>query len=161
MLLYHGSTVSVESPKIMQSERKLDFGEGFYTTYNREQALRWAERVASRRRSNAQVITEYAFDLESAERALKIIRFNNPDELWLDFVSMNRLGQALPESYDMVIGPVANDMVYTTVLLYEQGFLDKDATIRQLKVQALYNQILFHTEKSLQYCQYIRHEIIE
>jgi hypothetical protein len=36
MTVYHGSTVAVETPIILQSERKLDFGEGFYTTPNRE-----------------------------------------------------------------------------------------------------------------------------
>ncbi|MCL2336522.1 MAG: DUF3990 domain-containing protein [Firmicutes bacterium] len=32
MIIYHGSTVPVEIPKILPSERMLDFGEGFYTT---------------------------------------------------------------------------------------------------------------------------------
>ena len=32
MELYHGSNISVEKPKIIQSERALDFGEGFYLT---------------------------------------------------------------------------------------------------------------------------------
>jgi len=160
MIIYHGSTVPVQVPQILQSERKLDFGEGFYTTYNREQAMRWSERVAIRRKTNMRVITEYEFDLQVAEEKLQIIRFEKPDEAWLDFVSANRNDHMLPKSYDIVIGPVANDVVYTTVLLYEQGFLDKDATIKQLKVQELYNQILFHTEASLPFCRYIRHEIV-
>ena len=160
MIIYHGSSVTVESPKIMQSERKLDFGEGFYTTYNREQAIRWSERVAARRKVGTRVITEYDFDPETAEKELQIIRFDKPDEAWLDFVSANRSGRALMDPYDIAIGPVANDIVYTTILLYEQGILDKDATIRQLKVQDLFNQVLFHTEKSLRFCRYIRHEMI-
>ena len=64
MIIYHGSTVPVEVPKIMNSERKLDFGEGFYATYNREQAVRWAMRVAIRRKSETQIVTEYNFDHE-------------------------------------------------------------------------------------------------
>jgi len=58
------------------------------------------------------------------------------------------------------MGAVANDVVYTTVTLYERGILDKETAIKQLKVQELYNQILFHTEKSLSFCQYLRHETI-
>jgi hypothetical protein len=160
MIIYHGGAVPVETPKIRPSERKLDFGEGFYTTYNREQAIRWSERVAARRKTGVRVITEYEFDLEAAETELQIIRFDKPDGAWLDFVSANRHGRALTESYDMVIGPVADDAVYTTVLLYEQGVLDKDTAIRQLKVQELFSQVLFHTEKSLRFCWYIRHETI-
>ncbi|MDR3289092.1 MAG: DUF3990 domain-containing protein [Peptococcaceae bacterium] len=160
MITYHGGAVPVEPPKIMPSERKLDFGEGFYTTYNREQAIRWSERVAARRKTGVRIVTEYEFDLETAEMELQIIRFDKPDEAWLDFVSANRNGRALTESYDIVIGPVADDAVYMTVLLYEQGVLDKDTAIRQLKVQELFSQVLFHTEKSLRFCRYIRHETI-
>jgi len=161
MIIYHGGTVPVETPKIMQSERKLDFGEGFYTTYNHEQAIRWSERVAARRKTNVRVITEYEFNMEAAEKELQIIRFDKPDEVWLDFVSANRSGRILPESYDIAIGPVANDAVYSTILLYEQSILDKDETIKRLKTQELFNQIMFHTEKSLQFCRYVRHETIE
>ncbi len=51
--------------------------------------------------------------------------------------------------YDIVIGPVADDTVYTTVILYENGLLDKDEAIKRLKVETLFNQVLFHTERSL------------
>jgi hypothetical protein len=160
MIVYHGSTVPVEKPKILQSERKLDFGEGFYTTYNREQAVRWSERVCARRNTNVRVISEYEFDLDAAEKELSVIRFDKPSEEWLDFVSANRSGHASPIPYDIAIGPVADDDVYGTILLYEQGILDKDEAIKRLKVKELFNQILFHTEKSLQYCRYVRHETI-
>ena len=162
MIVFHGSTVSVEAPIILQSERKLDFGEGFYTTYNREQAVRWSERVAARQKAENRVITEYEFDLINAEKELIVVRFGEPGKAWLDFVSANRNGRwdAGFKPYDIAIGPVANDQVYTTVLLYEQGFLDTETAIKQLRVQDLYNQILFHTEKSLRFCRYIRHKKI-
>ena len=32
MILYHGSNIAVEKPKILQSDRRLDFGTGFYLT---------------------------------------------------------------------------------------------------------------------------------
>ena len=38
-LLYHGSDVVVENPKILASARTLDFGAGFYTTTNSGQAI--------------------------------------------------------------------------------------------------------------------------
>jgi hypothetical protein len=38
LTIYHGSIIPVEIPKILKSERMLDFGDGFYTTSNREQA---------------------------------------------------------------------------------------------------------------------------
>jgi sucrose-6-phosphate hydrolase SacC (GH32 family) len=36
--VYHGSDILVKEPKIMQPVRALDFGHGFYTTTNIEQA---------------------------------------------------------------------------------------------------------------------------
>ena len=48
MVLYHGSSVEVSQPEILSAERALDFGAGFYTTTDREQAERWARRVTVR-----------------------------------------------------------------------------------------------------------------
>ncbi len=48
MNIYHGSYVIVEKPEIIQSNRLLDFGTGFYTTSNRDQAVGWAEKVSFR-----------------------------------------------------------------------------------------------------------------
>lgn len=38
MKLYHGSNVSVTSPEILESDRALDFGTGFYLNTDFEQA---------------------------------------------------------------------------------------------------------------------------
>ena len=38
MILYHGSNVVVKQPKLVEQNRFLDFGYGFYTTTNEEQA---------------------------------------------------------------------------------------------------------------------------
>jgi len=154
MILYHGSTVIVDKPKVLLSERLVDFGAGFYTTTNREQAVRWAQRVSTRRSSADQIISEYEFDSVEAEKELQIIRFDEPDGIWLDFVCANRSGREPAEPYDIVFGPVANDTVYTVVQFYENGIYDKDEAIKRLKVQALYNQVLFHTEKALTFCKY-------
>ena len=160
MVVYHGSNIPVINPKILQSERKLDFGDGFYTTFNREQAVRWSERVAEREKTSVRIISEYEFDSNTAENDLKVLKFEKPDSTWLDFICANRLGNEAIIQYDIVIGPVANDSVYQTVLFYEQGLYDADEAIKRLKIQKLYNQVLFHTEKSLKFCKYIQHEQI-
>lgn len=157
MILYHGSVIPIDDPKILKSERMLDFGEGFYATSNREQAGRWAERVAARRNLNANIISVYEFDLDAAMKNLTVISFDQPDDHWLDFVCQNRSGKAPSTPYDIAIGPVANDQVYTVVTLFEQGLLRREAAITELIVRKLYNQTLFHTEKALSYCHYVRH----
>ena len=49
MILYHGSNVIVDCPKLIRQSRFLDFGFGFYTTTNREQAVNFAAKVTERR----------------------------------------------------------------------------------------------------------------
>lgn len=51
MILYHGSNAVVGTPKLIKQNRYLDFGFGFYTTTNREQAVNFAEKVADRRKT--------------------------------------------------------------------------------------------------------------
>lgn len=154
MIIYHGSNVIVKQPKILLTERMLDFGTGFYTTSNKKQAIRWAERVAERRNPKDQMLSIYEFDLEVAKRDLSIVYFNAPNGEWLDFVCANRSGREVAVPYDIVWGPVADDKVYTVVQFYENGVYDKAEAIKRLKVEELFNQILFHTEKSLTYCRF-------
>ncbi|NBK98901.1 MAG: DUF3990 domain-containing protein [Erysipelotrichia bacterium] len=40
MILFHGSNVKVEQPKIIISNRTLDFGAGFYTTSDESQVIK-------------------------------------------------------------------------------------------------------------------------
>lgn len=39
MILYHGSNVIVSEPRLIEQNRFLDFGFGFYTTTNKMQAI--------------------------------------------------------------------------------------------------------------------------
>ena len=59
-------------------------------------------------------------------------------------------------NYDIVIGPVANDTLYQTLILYEAGILTKKETIARLKVHPLFDQLSFNTQKALEYLKYIR-----
>ena len=46
MIVYHGTTLEIQEPKILTAEIGRDFGFAFYTTDIREQAERWAVRRA-------------------------------------------------------------------------------------------------------------------
>ncbi|MDR2406644.1 MAG: DUF3990 domain-containing protein, partial [Bacteroidales bacterium] len=48
MTVYHGSTAVIQSPELYRSIRTLDFGPGFYTTANREQAVSFTRKVYER-----------------------------------------------------------------------------------------------------------------
>jgi len=158
MLLYHGSDTAVKNPKILKSNRFLDFGEGFYTTSSYEQADRWTQIVSRNRNSKQKIISLYDFDIDKAFKDLQIIKFDEPSSEWLHFVSACRRGEKISTSYDIVMGPVANDNVYASIRLFETGVLSEEETIIRLKIEKIYNQILFSSEKSLNYLVYKEHK---
>lgn len=154
MILYHGSNVIVEQPKLIAQNRFLDFGYGFYTTTNRKQAIAFADKVYKRRREGGRIVSIYEFDEQRAFSECSLLRFDIPDEAWLDFVFENRTGNYEGEEYDLVFGPVANDDVYTTFTLYAAGVLTKEQTLETLKIKKLYNQLVLASEKAIGYLKY-------
>lgn len=158
MNLYHGSYMKVEVPDLALSRKNLDFGVGFYTTENKDQAIAFAEKVKIRKNQTNQTnktVNVYNFDLETSKPELDILLFISPDINWLDYVHKNRNGTYNKKIYDLVIGPVANDDVFTTLLIYEQGILNTEQTLDALKIKKLFNQYVFKTEKALSFLNYI------
>ena len=159
MICYHGSDTIVDNPKILQAKRPLDFGGGFYVTTSKEQAESWANKVAYRNNSSYKCVNRYEFDFEAAKDNVVVISFDFASEEWLDFICKNRSRKPVGD-YDTVIGPVADDKVYRVVVEYENGDVDKETALKKLKTETLFNQILFHTEKSLKYLKYTDTEAV-
>ena len=156
MILYHGSNVTVEKPVLVKQNRFLDFGFGFYTTTNKEQAKDFAVKVTDKRKNGTATLNIYEVDETKAFAECKVLSFDEPDEAWLDFVAQNRQGMYSGEKYDLIYGPVANDAVYRTITLYMTGILSKEQTLEALKIRKLYNQLVFTSEKSLGYIKFQR-----
>ena len=128
MICYHGSDVIVDSPRILDAKRPLDFGGGFYTTTSEIQAKNWAIKVSYRNNTIQKYINKYEFDLEEAKKNLNVIIFDKADEKWLDFICANRNRKYIGD-YDIVIGPVADDKVYRVIVEYENGDVDKELVL--------------------------------
>lgn len=156
MKLYHGSNITVEEPKLIKQNRFLDFGYGVYTTTNKEQAISFAEKVYKRKNEGSKQVSVYEIDEEKLFSDCSVLRFDAPNEAWLDFVSDNRSGNYSGANYDVIYGPVANDDVYTTFTLYQSGALTKEQTLEALKIKRLYNQMVFATEKALSYLKFVK-----
>ncbi len=154
MILYHGSNLTVSEPKLVVQNRFLDFGYGFYTTTNKTQAIGFAGKVTRQRKNGVPTVSIYEIDEEKAFLECSVLRFEAPDEKWLDFVSDNRSGNYKGEIYGFVYGPVANDDVYTTFALYTSGVFTKEQTIEALKVKKLYNQLVLTSEKALGFLKF-------
>lgn len=157
MILYHGSLEIVEKPAILEPNHTMDYGKGFYTTTSKEQADKWGVRKISATNQSKGYTNIYSFD-EASLSSLKILRFETPDEAWLDFVMANRTYKNFSHDYDIVYGPVANDRVYAAFAFYEEGMLDKQGLIRELRVYKLADQLLFHTSKALEYLKFEKAE---
>ena len=125
MILYHGSNVVVEQPKLIRQNRYLDFGFGFYTTTNRDQAVNFAQKVTDRRKTDAATLNIYSVEEAVAFKECSLLRFDSPDAAWLDFVA----------EY-------------------------KEQTLAALKIRKLFNQLVFATEKSLQYLYFEGRELV-
>ena len=161
MILYHGSDVIVENPRIIRSDNGRDFGFGFYTTDIKEQAVRWAQRKARMTMRKKQLYTPfvsvYEFD-ESAFDRLKYKRFDEPSLDWLDMVCICRSDMNYVHGYDIVSGKIANDNVGETVMYVINGIMRREDAVERLKFEKINNQICFNTEAALTYLRYIGYE---
>ena len=150
----------VEHTMILKPNRKLDYGQGFYTTTSEKQAKEWVERRMLENNSNCGYINVYEFDDKKLSELNSLI-FPEPNEEWADFVMANRTKFDFTHSYDIVYGPVANDRVYLQFGLYEAGAISVETLIRELKTYKLVDQYLFHTDKALTALRFIESIKIE
>jgi len=137
MIVYHGSTEVVDSPRIIRTDKCRDFGIGFYTTDIKEQAIRWAQRkllVAKR---------YYSADA---------------DYDWLDFVCACRSDNKYQHEYDIVTGKIADDNVGMTVSYVIDKIMRREDAIERLRFEEINNQICFCTEEALRYLKYVKSE---
>ena len=148
MLLYHGSNMVVDAPRLILPQRLLDFGPGFYLTSNLEQAWRWANRTTMIRNKGTSAVSVFDFDEQNLAR-LDVLSFNSPNREWLRFVVANRTGKSMPQ-YDIVHGPVANDQTVRTINDFQNGYFSEEIALQLLLPQKLKDQFAFKTEKALQ-----------
>lgn len=159
MTIYHGGFSEIQKPEILEPKRTLDFGSVFYATTSFEQAKKWAITKKDRFHFLNAIVNQYEFDksiLQDSELNCKI--FEKADEDWLNFVVSNRQNINFSYDYDIVFGAVANDNVYASINLYEQGFLGKEELLKELRTWKYVDQFCFHTEKSLKYLQFKKSE---
>lgn len=145
MKLYHGSLVTVKKPSVLKGRNTVDFGKGFYTTTSFEQAQKWADLKRKRSGVSRAVVSVYEAPDDLLNGRYATLNFTGPTKDWLDFVVKNRKGQG-DGHYDLTMGPVANDQLYATIRLYEQGVVTADAAIEMLKAHVLFDQLAFHNQ---------------
>lgn len=154
MKLYHGSNIIVETPKILEPVRSLDFGAGFYLTTDFEQAKKWSILKTERSGIGRPTVSVYEI-LEEDMKKLCILKFDSANKNWLEFVSMNRKNEIVEDNPDIIIGPVANDNTMPVITLYLRGDYDVNEALKRLLPQKLKDQIVFKNKKSLSYLKFV------
>ena len=155
MILYHGSDIEVNNPKIIQAEKGRDFGCAFYLTPIKEQAERMAKRKQRMNKSSCAIVSIFEFS-ERELRSLKLKKFNNPDLEWLNMIIECRTNPSFKHGYDIVEGKIADDSVGETILFVIDGVIKKEDALERLKFQKINSQIAFCSEKSLKTLKFIK-----
>lgn len=147
MTVFHGGPVEVKDPRIVVGRFAKDFGPGFYCTVIREQAVRWAKRLPT------SVVNEYTVRIGSS---LRVLEFKEMTDEWLDFIASCRAG--VPHTYDIVIGPMANDQVWNYVADYLDGIITKEQFWVLARFKYPTHQIAFCSEDSLKCLTFVSSE---
>lgn len=150
--LYHGSNVYFKDVDLMKSNNRRDFGKGFYCTVLEKQAYEWAYRLYKRKHYEDAYIYKFTF---YQSKDLKIKRFTKLDKDWLEFIKENRSKGGIQHSYDVVIGPVADDKTMETIQLYLSGILTSKEAVERLRYSEVNNQVSFHTKKALEHLEFV------
>lgn len=143
MTVYHVGYQPVEKPEIRVNKYTKDFGEGFYCTIIKEQAQKWARRYTTK------IVSVYDVRITSG---LKVLEYKEMTEEWLDFIVACRSGQ--PHDYDIVIGAMADDQIYSNISDYMDGTITREQFWVLAKFKYPTHQIAFCTEEALKCLNY-------
>lgn len=151
MILYHGSNTDIREIDLTLSRPYKDFGQGFYLTEDKAQAMRMAEQKTLQL-GGTPVVNTYEFDEHHlSDPQLNIKRFEGYTEEWATFILTNRNRQAdgKQHNYDIVVGAIANDKVGVQLFRYMKDYIDLPTLVQKLQYLKLTIQYYFGTERAI------------
>ena len=156
MILYHGTNAIIENIDLSQSRVGKDFGLGFYLTPDEQVAHRQAERKLEQFGEGEVIVYKYFVD-DDALTAVNSLRFDGYTLDWARFVLNNRKNRTRIQAhdYDIVIGPIANDVVGYQISRVEEGIISEEQFLEEIKYHAVTIQYLFATPKAINLLQRI------
>ena len=154
VVVYHGSTSSIERIDVAKGKPYKDFGRGFYVTKSKSHATNLAlrnKRIEIERfgRPCEAYLHTYEMDM------FKLTDFNekefqDADLEWVQFVLSNRKVRNRTHDYDIVIGPTANDDTMVVINAYLDGLYGEigsedalNTLLRNIEAENLPGQIYF------------------
>lgn len=151
MKLYHGTNTDFTDISLAKCRPNKDFGQGFYLTDIRKQAMAMAIRRCELERTGTPNVQTYEFDdTILSDKSLRIKVFPEVSEEWAMFILMNRKARKKKmHNYDIVVGPVADDGVVYQLNLYMQRIINIETLVKELTFRNLNRQYFFGTERAI------------
>jgi len=152
MKLYHVSFFRIPEPDIRRGRKNADFGQGFYLTPDPGFARRWAR--------GSKDSETFVNCYELSEEGLRV-QYLERDEAWFTYIDSNR--HLKPELYpeaDVIIGPVANDILYDVMGIITSGFLSREEALALLRLGPVYTQAVIKTEKAVRHLLFLKAETL-
>lgn len=113
MILYHGSNQDIKEIDLTKTRPNKDFGQGFYLTADKEQAMQMAKQKVVQS-GGTPTVNVYEFDENHlSDNELNIKIFEGYTEEWARFILANRNRESKTKihDFDIVIGAIADDKV--------------------------------------------------
>ena len=152
--LYHGSNVIINEIDLCLSRKGKDFGCGFYLNPNESQAMEMAIRTTQRQKEGKPIVNTFIFDetvLTDESSPLSVKVFVDYSKEWAEFILMNRknLTSTPAHTYDIVIGPIANDDVRTQFVKHMLGEITEIELMENLKWKRCTYQYCFISDEAI------------
>lgn len=151
MRLYHGTNKDFEKIDLLKSKPNKDFGRGFYLSADYQQAADMAKIKVEQLGSGNPIVQTYDID-DNIITTLNILRFKKYSKEWAEFILLNRNNptEVPVHTYDIVIGPIADDRVGLQLWKYENHSIDLPTLVRRLKyMKGVTIQYFFGTERAI------------
>jgi len=167
VILFHGSNTEISDIDLSKCGKYKDFGQGFYLTSIKKQAIDWAKKITKRFRTGKATLNAYEFDNNLNDLNYKI--FLEPNEEWATFIINNRNKDFVNHNdrlsnhdnkYDFVHGLVANDDISAILETFLLGILPMTELSNALIYKELNDQYSFHSDKALSHLKFLKNEII-
>ena len=167
MVLFHGSNTEISGIDLSKCGKYKDFGQGFYLTSIKQQAVDWAKKITKRFETGKATLNKYEFDNNLND--LNYMTFTKPNEEWAAFIINNRNRYFTNHNdrlsnhdnkYDFVHGLVANDDISAILETFLLGILPMSELSKALIYKELNDQYSFHSVKSLSHLIYLGSEIV-
>lgn len=123
------------------------FGTGFYCFKNIKDALEHASDKDS-------ILNSYKLNYNSTE--LKILKFDNINTYWLDFILFTRNYDI--NYYDIIEGPIIVEDIKPYIEQLFNGTISREFLLNKLKSLKSIPQVCYKTHKALQTIKYIKHK---